>query len=336
MIYRFGSDFTFSIAHVTTCDFSLMDRLGNDDVIARSAKKSSRRLDDYISEKFGITSRYWCKENQNAIDLARSALSRLLAENPEIREEAEFFIFAGISNPLPATTLSSLLAEEFDIKNASCWDLKSGCSTGVLALLQAMGQIQMGARKGIIVAAENLSRFADPDMLQIAMTIGDGACALYITDDRQWQVRSALHGTDAAGSSFMRVPVEFPPVKNSLPPYYVFNDKPQAVKMLQHYWLDSLGRILQLARVLGTDISHYIAHQIDTEKNRLIAQACAIPQISVALNFSGYGNMGCPTVFINYHEWLARGKVFHKGELMVLQAVGGGVSWAGMCLEYVG
>jgi len=35
---------------------------------------------------------------------------------------------------------------------------------------------------------------------------------------------------------------------------------------------------------------------------------------------------------LNYRQWAQRHE-FCNGDIMVLQAVGGGISWAGMCLE---
>jgi len=65
------------------------------------------------------------------------------------------------------------------------------------------------------------------------------------------------------------------------------------------------------------------------------ARSHDIPEKSVSCNFSNYGNMGCPTIFLNYQSWLESGAEFKKNEKLIFHAVGGGVSWAGICMEKV-
>lgn len=329
----------FNIDNVASCDFSELDSLDNEAVLRHIGKKASERLVGFVEANMGIDHRYWCKPDQDALTLARSALQRLVDCDPGVLEEAEFLIYCGISNPYPVTTLSALLGGEFGFKNASCWDLKSGCSTALLALQQALGCIKAGAKKGVIVAAENLSRFSNPEILQMAMAIGDGAVALTVSDKPCWQVKSSVHGTDASYSSYMRVQGGFPCDADDYSRedyYFSFGNKPEGIAMLGHYWQSSLKELLERAELTGKQVQHYIAHQVDESKNLDIARSAGIDDQRVALNFRQYGNMGCPTVFINYLQWLnSSASEFKPDDHLVFHAVGGGISWAGICARHL-
>lgn len=330
---------TFNIEDVTTCDFEQMEKLDNQSVLAKTGSAADERLLRFVTSSMGIEERYWCKADQNALTLARDAMAKLLQRNPKLVDTAEFLIFAGISNPYPVTTISALLGGEYGLKNVSCWDLKSGCSTALLAMQQALGLIKAGAGNGIIVAAENLTRFSNPNVKQMALAIGDGACALHISNKATWKVKSSVHGTDPAFSSYMRVEGEFPYNPDNYQPqdyYFGFANKPEGIEKLGQYWQSSLAELLDLAQVTGQDIQHYIAHQVDASKNLAIAQSAHIPGESVALNFRHFGNMGCPTIFINYHRWHQnKDKTFKPGDHLVFHAVGGGISWAGICAQHL-
>lgn len=325
------------IADIATCDFQSLERVSNAELFARLGKGESGRLVRFIEQGMGIRQRYFCPAGNNSMDLARSALQQLVERNPALVDEAEFFILAGISNPMPVTTTSALLAGEFGFRNVSCWDIKSGCSTGVLALIQAQQWIESGARTGVIVCTETLSKFANPDVLQMSAAIGDGAVAMQVTASERWRVRGVVHGTDPSLIRSMIVKGEFPVRIDQYDPaqyFFSFEQKPEGIEAIGHYWVQSLRDLLAVSGVDPDQVKHYIAHQVDAAKNAAVAAACRINDAAVAKNFADFGNMGCPTVFINYHQWVNRpGHAFNSGDCLVLHAVGGGVSWAGICLE---
>ena len=169
----------FHIPAVTTCDFDSLTALSNSEVLSQAGQKDSARLARFIEFKMGIRQRYHCDDSVDALDLARQALSELVSIDPTIVNDADFVIYAGISNPMPVATHSALLAHEFGFQQPSCWDIKSGCSSGLLALIQANAWLQMGAKRGVIIASETLSKFADPETLQMSAAVGDGAAAPY-------------------------------------------------------------------------------------------------------------------------------------------------------------
>lgn len=332
-----SSDVGVEITHLATCDFDALESIDNAALFSRLGKSDSGRLVRFIEQGMGIYHRYGCPADRNALDLARSAVQRLLEKNPALVTEAEFFILAGISNPMPVTTTSALLAGELGFRNVSCWDIKSGCSTGVLAFIQAWQWIQCGARTGVIVCAETLSKFANPDVLQMSAAIGDGAVALQVSASRNWRLKGLVHGTDPSLIRSMMVKGEFPVRIDHYDPaqyYFSFEQKPEGIEAIGHYWVQSLRDLLTVSDIAPSQVRHYVAHQVDAAKNAAVASACGIDDTAVARNFARFGNMGCPTVFINYHQWIQQpDHRFNSGDCLVLHAVGGGVSWAGVCLQ---
>ncbi len=326
------------IDEIAVCDFGLMKRMSNQDILELGRGKVDPKLANFLSKKMGIETRYHCPDELSSFELAANALDKLISKQPEIIDEAEFFIFAGISNPLPTVCTSSLLACDKGFKKASCWDLKSGCSSGVLAMQQALDWVNLGAKKGVIICAESMTKFANPEALQMSASTGDGACAMIVKKSESWKVLGSVHGTDSRFMRSMYVPGKYPVKKDFNPLDYVFtfDEKGETLEMMAHYWMQSLSDLLKVSSISGSEVTDYIAHQVDGTKNKKFALAQEIPESSVALNFRDYGNMGCPTVFINYAQWMQnRENDFSRGDKLVLHAVGGGLSWAGLCLERV-
>lgn len=335
MQHRENGQQGFVIQNLEICDFESMQRISNQDIIGMSRSGENKRILQFISKKMKIESRYWVHENQDALDLSRQALQRLIAKDKSLLEEAEFFILAGISNPMPTVCTSALLAGEFGFKQASCWDIKSGCSTGVLALIQAQSWFQKGAKRGVILCAETFSKFTNKDILQMAFSVGDGACALDLKVDDNVEILGSVHGTDSRFLKTMYVPGKFPVPKNAneLDYTFHFSDKADTLQVLESYWKTSLEDILTISGIKGEAVDHYIAHQIDGSKNLALAQSQGIKEESTALNFTQYGNMGCPTIFINQYFWQKSGHKWSPGETLVFHAVGGGFSWAAYAMR---
>lgn len=340
MLKRANYTIGLNINEVTTCDFKDLYPISNQELLERARNgKIDPRLESFLSKKMGIERRFHAPSQINSLDLARSALKNLINRYPELKKEAEFLILAGISNPYPSTCTSALLAGEFNLENTSCWDIKSGCSTGVLALMQALDWFNLGAKKGILICTETLSKFSPHDNIQISASTGDGACALYLEASRNWKVKSVVHGTDGRYLKNMYVPGHYPIDAHHFKKedyQFKLEAKADSLEVLGNYWKDSLKEVIELAGITGREVQHYISHQVDALKNKHFAISNDIPEESIAENFKLFGNMGCPTVFMNYKQWVEREEhQFQIGDHMILHAVGGGFSWAALCLEKV-
>ncbi len=336
MIVGKQRDFGVAFEDIVSCDFSRLMRVSNRQALEfREARKTDDRLAQFIEGRMGITNRFRVPDGMDALDLARNALQRLVDRNPKIVKEAEFIILAGISNPMPTTCTSAMLAGDFQFTNASCWDLKSGCSTGVLALLQAVDWFAQGATKGVIICAETLSRFFGPDTADMSVSIGDGAVAMIVSKSAEWKILSTLHGTDPEFFRSLYVPGRYPVAITSYDEnsYKFKTDEKTAMgERTEYHWLHSLQELINNAGLNGSHVDYYFAHQIDGKKNLEFALKCGIPDAAIHLNFSEFGNMGCPTVFVNFEQSRCH-DTFVKGDRMIFHAVGGGISWAGLLQE---
>ena len=161
-------------------------------------------------------------------------------------------------------------------------------------------------KKELSVCTETLSKFSPADNLQIAGSTGDGACAISVKSSDEWKVKGLVHGTDGRYLKNMYVPGRYPvPKENYRPEDYVFTleAKADSLQILGKYWVDSLKDVLELSEVSGDKVNHYISHQVDAEKNNYLALQNNIPATSISTNIKDFGNMGCPTIFLNYKAW---------------------------------
>jgi 3-oxoacyl-[acyl-carrier-protein] synthase-3 len=325
------------IADLETCDFGrlpcyrvadlLRAALPNDWVrYLRSAV--ARRL---IGE-LGVDRRYLTQlpglppdpHRLQALDLARSALTRLAARRRPELARLDAMIFVSTSNPNPCNSQAALLAEEFGWK-PSCFDLKAGCSGGVLGLIQAALLIQAGCDRVLVVMAENLSQLTPATDLRMLLTVGDGAACVLVERKRGPGFIAMNHGTEPAFARSFSVKTPFPPASADSRYAYEFHQSVEAREFLQARWRSAFAEALTGADLEPSDLAGCFLHQTHGAQIGALVTDLGLPPGLAPIVVRDHGNMGTPTFAV------AMARVFgaiKAGQRYLIQAVGGGVSWA--------
>lgn len=331
------------IADVETCDFDLLRAYDTAELLhlarpARAAEylasASARRL---IAE-LGVERRHLTQVpgqaapmgRLNALDLARSAVTRLQARRARELARLDALIFVSTSNPYPCNSQAALLAESCGLV-ASCLDLKAGCSGGVLALVQGALLIRAGCERVLVVMAENLSQFTPPDDLRMLLTVGDGAACVLLERAPDARFLAMLHGTEPALASTMAVRTAFPPAGAEARYVYEFREGTRTAAFLRERWCALFHESLAAAGVERHDLAYALFHQTHRAQVEGLAADLGLDPERVPAVVGDHGNMGTPTFAValaRVHRDLAPGQRF------LLQAVGGGVSWCAIVAEH--
>jgi 3-oxoacyl-[acyl-carrier-protein] synthase III len=195
------------IADVETCDFGLVPRYDTATVLrAAQPDRWEHYLAAAVSRKLiaelGVEQRHLTQlpgelpdpARLNAFDLARSAVQRLQARRGHDLDRLDALVFVSTSNPNPVNSQAALLASKLGLRT-SCMDLKAGCSSGVLGIMEAALLIQAGCERVLVVMAENLSHLTDPEELRMLLTVGDGAACILVEAGTGLGFLSMIHGS---------------------------------------------------------------------------------------------------------------------------------------------
>lgn len=268
----------------------------------------------------------------NAFELAVSAVEDLLTRLPQARPLIEAVIYVSVSSVFPTTTTAALLAERLQL-SASCLDLKSGCSGGVLGLVLGAQLVQQGCKRVLVVMAENLSKFSPPDDLRMGVSVGDGAACVLLGRKEGAGFRAVHHGTDPKFIRSITIPTTYPPAAGEPigPDCYQFSEVNQTARFLRLKWIESFERPCRNAGLKPEDFRYYLSHQTTVGNYQGITQALGIAEPQQVQVLRDHGNMGSPTFAVALAQVFDR---LNKGDLLALQAVGGGVSWCTVLVEH--
>ncbi|MGH7672986.1 MAG: 3-oxoacyl-ACP synthase III family protein [Gemmatimonadales bacterium] len=331
------------IADVETCDFGLMPEYDTAAVLraARPADAEhyltsalSRRL---IAE-LGVARRHLTHVpgqapipgRLNALDLARSAVTRLQARRARDLARLDALIFVSTSNPNPCNSQAALLAEACGL-SGSCMDLKAGCSGGVLGLVQGALLIRSGCERVLVVMAENLSQFTPPDDLRMLLTVGDGAACVLLERAAGPGFVAVIHGTEPALASTMTVSTPFPPADAGARYVYEFRAANSAADYLRARWRALFCESIGAAGLAPGDLAYAVFHQTHAAQLHDLTADLGLDPACVPAVVTDHGNMGTPTFAVALARIHAQ---LEPGQRYLLQAVGGGVSWCAIVAEH--
>jgi 3-oxoacyl-[acyl-carrier-protein] synthase-3 len=331
------------IVDVETCDFGLMPSYDTATLLRLACPDTWQRyLESPVSRRLiaelGVERRYLTHVpgqvpdpgRRTAIDLARSAVERLRARRPQDLARLDALIFVSTSNPNPCNCQAAVLAEQLGL-TASCFDLKAGCSGGVLGLAQAALLIDAGCERVLVVAAENLSQVMPANDLRALVSVGDGAACVLVEKCGGPGFLGILHGTAPAFGSAMAVRTPFPPARADAHYVYEFSDTQLTREFLHDRWRALFHESMERAGIRAGDVAQFCFHQthgaqVDTLVSDLGLDPARVPRV-----VHDHGNMGSPTFAVAMAQVFAG---IAPGQTYLLEAVGGGLSWCAIVAEH--
>lgn len=149
---------------------------------------------DELAAQSRMKTRRWCRENENTLTLARSAVAQLLEERPSLAAEIDVVVVAsGTTMPMAHPTdpnnrafadLSPLLLQTLGREDALGLDIKACYCTGFLRGLQVVDGLLANPnyRAALLVAVEQGSRFStkETNRTSFCYIVGDAAGAVVL------------------------------------------------------------------------------------------------------------------------------------------------------------
>jgi len=286
-----------------------------------------------IKEKTGIGSRRHAGKDEAASDLALRAAQVCLESNGFPALDLDAIILATSTPdrimPASATTVQAKLGAA----NAFAFDTNSVCSGAVYAIDLADAMIKSGKCKNVLVIASDVySRILNPKDFATYPYFGDGAGAVLLErcEHEQTGIIHSILRTDGSGSEVIHVPAggsRMPGwcVETTDKFYFRMNGR-QVYNFAVKEGSSVIIECIEGAGYTREDIGCVIAHQANLNVLEEIAEKIGITFDRFFVNLQKYGNTAGASVVIALDEAIRSGKA-KKGDLVVLVAFGGGLSW---------
>ncbi|ASR44778.1 3-oxoacyl-ACP synthase [Xanthomonas citri pv. mangiferaeindicae] len=293
--------------------------------------------DEWIASRTGIRERHIAAEGETTSDLAFHAATRAMEAAGVSASELDLIIVGTTTPDIIFPSTACLLQARLGAGGCGAFDVNAACSGFLFAMSVADKFIKSGdAKTVLVVGAETLTRMVDWTERTTCVLFGDGAGAVVLKADRETGILSTHLHADGAKKELLWNPVG---VSAGFKP-----DEPNAGVRIRmagsevfKYAVKALDSVVdETLHANGLDrhdIDWLIPHQANLRIIEATAKRLDMPMDRVVVTVDRHGNTSSGSVPLALDEAVRSGRV-ERGQLLLLEAFGGGFTWGSALLRY--
>jgi len=293
--------------------------------------------DEWIASRSGIRQRHIAAEGQTTGDLAYGAALAAMESAGVTAAEIELIVLGTTTPDLIFPSTACLLQHRLGADGCAAFDVNAACSGFIYALSIADKFIRSGAVKtALVVGAETLSRMVDWTDRATCVLFGDGAGAVVLKAAEEPGIVSSHIHADGGYKELLWNPVG---VSVGFKP----EEKNAGVRVLMQgaevfkVAVKTLDRVVEETLAANGLDRHAIDWLIPHQANLRIIEATAkrldMPMERVIVTVDKHGNTSSGSVPLALDYGIRSGRI-QRGQLLLLEAFGGGFTWGSVLLRY--
>lgn len=296
--------------------------------------------DEWIFARTGIRERRIAPDDVATSDLAYEAAVEALADAAVAPADLDLII-VGTATPdmmFPAT--ACLLQERLGASRAGAFDASAACTSWVYGCAMAHGYIAAGmAETVLVVGAETLSKITNYKDRSTCVLFGDSAAAAVLRPAPPGEgFLSFVLGADGRGGPLLklpaggsRLPASFETVERGQ--HFIHMNGREVYKFAVRVIPRAIRDAADRAHLSLDEVDYFIPHQANVRIIDAAAERLGQPREKFFLNVERYGNTSSASVPVALYEAAAGGRIA-PGDLLILVAFGGGLTWGAAALRW--
>ncbi len=306
--------------------------LTNDD-LAKTVDTS----DEWIVARTGIRQRHVAAEGETTSDLAYHASLRAMEAAGVSAADIDLIVLGTTTPDLIFPSSACLLQHKLGANGCPAFDVNAACSGFIYALTIADKFIRSGAAKtALVVGSETLTRMLDWSDRGTCVLFGDGAGAVVLKADDETGILSTHMHADGGKKELLWNPVGvsagFKPDEHNAGVRVLMTGNEvfkHAVKALDSV----VDEALEANGLDKHQLDWLVPHQANLRIIEATAKRLDMPMDRVIVTVDRHGNTSSGSVPLALDEAVRSGKV-QRGQLVLLEAFGGGFTWGSALLRY--
>lgn len=290
--------------------------------------------DQWIVERTGIRTRYLAGPDENATTLGEEAARQALETSGWAPEDLDLIIMGTTSSELMFPNSAVLLQARLGIPGVPAFSVEAVCSGFLYALSVADQFIRSGqAGRVLVVGAETFTRYVDPNDRSTCILFGDGAGAVLLeAADEPGIMVTRLHA-DGRFADLLYFPSgpgrNFRAMQND----YLIMQGSRVFKVAVQKLGEVLEETLRAAGVTKEQINWLVPHQANLRIIEALAQRLELPMSRVVVTVDQHANTSSASVPLALDIAIRDGRI-QRGDLLMLEAFGGGFTWGAALIRY--
>lgn len=295
--------------------------------------------DDWIVERTGIRERRVVSASQSTSDLGIVAARAALADAGLAGDDIDLLVLATSTPDQPIPSTASWVARGLDIHRAA-FDINAACSGWVYGLVTVGAMMTVsGDRAALLIGAEVMSKWMDPNDRGTLPLFGDGAAAaVLVPSDSGAGLLAWDLGVDGDAAPLLQVPAggsRQPLSAQALAAgdQYLKMEGREVFRRAVRAVETSCLTVLEEAGIDPAEVALFVPHQANSRIVDAILPRLGLTADQTMMNIARYGNTSAASVPLALCEAAAAGRLA-DGDLVLVTGFGAGMTWASALLRW--
>jgi 3-oxoacyl-[acyl-carrier-protein] synthase III len=292
--------------------------------------------DEWIRQRTGIAERRVAAAGELTSDLAVRAAEQALGGAGMSGSDLDLIVLATATpdNTFPAT--ATKVQARLEMHRGAAFDIQAVCAGFVFALATADNALRLGqARTALVIGAETFSRILDWNDRGTCVLFGDGAGALLLqavpdpgprgrcilsnhlhSDGRQYNILYVDGGPSSTGrSGFLRM------------------EGREVFRRAVQHLSEVVDEALAANQLTAADIDWLVPHQANSRIIEGVGRKLGLAADRVVTTIDRHANTSAASIPLALAEAATDGRI-KPGHLVLIEALGGGLSWGASLLRW--
>lgn len=305
----------------------------------KELEKMVDTTDEWIITRTGIRERRIARPDEATSDMAVEAAKAALKDASLTPADIDLIIVATITPDMFFPATACLVQDKLGCRTIPAFDVSVACSGFIYGIAIADQFIRSGTYKhALVIAAEKLSSITDWSDRSTCVLFGDGAGAAVLGPVEHGGILSVSLGANGKQGDLIKLPAggsRIPTTPKSIEDrlHFIKMNGAELFKHAVKIMADAaLGATQQLG-LTADDIKLVIPHQANIRILNAVAKRMGLTEDKIYLNIEKYGNMSAASSAVALVEAVKEGRI-KKGDKILLDAFGGGLTWGAIVIEW--
>jgi len=293
--------------------------------------------DEWIRTRTGVERRHVAAEDEKTSDLCVEAAKNAMESAGITADEIDLIVIGTTSPDLIFPNIATIVQERLGIHGCPAFSIEAACTGFIYALTTTDKFIRAGEAKcALVIGAEIITKLVDWSDRATCVLFGDGAGAVIVKPSDEECIISTHLGADGKYRDLLYYPVG---VGQNLEKAGIVEEARIMMKGNEVFKVavKTLGDVATVALAANgidkDDLDWLIPHQANLRIMQATAKRLGMSMDRVIQTVQDHGNTSAASVPMALDVAVRDGRI-KRGQLLLLEAFGGGFTWGSILLRY--
>ncbi len=289
--------------------------------------------DEWIVQRTGIKERHIAEKDQVTSDLATNAARKAIESSGLSAADIDGVIVATTTPDQSFPSVAVKVQAALGLRPSPAFDVQAVCSGFVYALAVADSMIRSGAmRRVIVIGAEKMSSLINWEDRTTCVLFGDGAGAVILEGQENSQ-NGILSTHLYADGQFKDLLYTDGGVSSTGTSGTIVMHGKEVFKNAVTLMADIVQEVLDKNSITSDKIDWLVPHQANLRIITGTAEKLGMGMDKVVVTVDKHGNTSAASIPLALDTAVRDGRI-KRGQTLLLEALGGGLTWAAALIKY--